>query len=145
MAATSLWPVIVGGLLTLAGTAAASVVTLIRDKAQEQRDAHKRRADKFEELVAAVHEFDHWLRGGGMTVSPIAKVQSISAVYFPQFSELISELDLAAYALWAEMYAPNRATQVRHDGMDANAFEPYRRKLQALLDALKKFAREEFQ
>jgi hypothetical protein len=107
---TSLLPVIVGGLLTLGGTVAAAIVSTIRDEVQKRRDARKRRADKFEELVAAVYEFDHWLSGvrsrdafgqgeAPHTVTPFAKVQSISAVYFPQFDEAVRELDAAATSL----------------------------------------------
>jgi hypothetical protein len=68
-------------------------------------EAKQRRADKFEELVAAVYEFDHWVQHIGspevngrdipQTVSPFAKLQSISSVYFPQFNEAIRELDSA--------------------------------------------------
>ena len=61
MADTSLWPVVVGGLLALGGTVAGAIATTIRDAAQQRHEIRKRRADKFEELVAAVYEFDHWL------------------------------------------------------------------------------------
>jgi DNA-binding helix-hairpin-helix protein with protein kinase domain len=82
------------------------VASARRDAAQERREARKRRADKFEELVAAVYEFDHWLDGirnrdafghdnVAETASPFAKVQSISSIYFPQFVEPIAELDQA--------------------------------------------------
>jgi cytochrome c oxidase assembly factor CtaG len=84
---TSLWPVVVGGLLALGGTVAGAIATTIRDAGQQRHETRKRRADKFEELVAAVYEFDHWLDdmrerdafGVGdtrNTVSPFAKVQS---------------------------------------------------------------------
>jgi hypothetical protein len=97
MADTSLWPVVVGGLLGVGGTLVGVIGTTFREAAQQRHEKAKRRADKFEELVAAVYEFDHWLDimrhrdafGAGEapeTVSPFAKVQSISAVYFPQFS-----------------------------------------------------------
>ena len=107
MADTSPWPVVVGGLLALGGTVAGAIATTIRDAAQQRHETRKRRADKFEELVAAVYEFDHWLSsmrerdafGVGdtrNTVSPFANVQSISSVYFPQFSGLIGELERAS-------------------------------------------------
>jgi hypothetical protein len=63
MADTSLWPVVVGGLLALGGTVAGAIATTIRDATQQRYETRKRRADKFEELVAAVYEFDHWLDG----------------------------------------------------------------------------------
>src|SRR5258707_14095689 len=94
---TSLWPIVLTGVFTLVGSLGGIGVGLVgaarRDAALERREARKRRADKFEELVAAVYEFDHWLSSlrerdaFGMgdtrnTVSPFAKVQSISSVYF---------------------------------------------------------------
>jgi hypothetical protein len=139
------------GLFALGGIGVGLVGTARRDAAQERRETRKRRVDKFEELVAAVYEYDHWLKrivSGSdepKTMSPFAKVQSISAVYFPQFDGLIRELDLAAYAMWAHntKMRTNRATQVT-DGMD-ETYGPYYQKCQALLDALKKFAHDEFQ
>jgi hypothetical protein len=118
MADTSLWPIVASGLLTglfaLGGIGVGLVGTARRDAAQDRRDAKKRRADKFEELVAAVYEFDHWLTDirdreavglhvdGPKMVSPFAKVEAISSVYFPQFIPLIDELDDASvqYLLW---------------------------------------------
>jgi hypothetical protein len=164
MADTSLWPVVVGGLLTglfaLGGIGVGLVGAARRDAAQERRDARKRRADKFEELVAAVYEFDHWLEtmrqkdafGIGdapETVSPFAKVQSISSVYFPQFSELIGELDRASdqYRIWIynteQLRRANAVARLSDGFNEVNV--PYVRKREALLDALKKFAHEEFQ
>jgi hypothetical protein len=98
---------VVGGLLGEGGTVVGVIGTTIRDVAQQHHEKAKRRADKFEELVAALYEFDHWLNefrkrnifghdSVPETVSPFAKLQSISAVSFPQFNELIVELDLAA-------------------------------------------------
>ena len=104
---TSLWPIVVGGLLTglfaLGGIGVGLLGAARRDAAQERREAKKRRADKFEALVAAVYEYDHWIYRGGLqeaksegisekTTDPFAKVQSISAVYFPEFGKSIDEL-----------------------------------------------------
>jgi hypothetical protein len=85
MADTSLWPVVVGGLLGVGGTMVGMIGTTIRDVAQQRHEKAKRRSDKFEELVAAVYEHDHWLEGmrdrdafglgdAQKTVSPFAKV-----------------------------------------------------------------------
>jgi hypothetical protein len=155
---TSLWPVVVGGLLAglfaLGGIGVGLVGAARRDVAQERREARKRREEKFEELVAAVYEFDHWLDGirkrafgvgdAPETVSPFAKVQSISAVYFPQFSELIGELDRASvqYRMW--IYKAARRGADPADGFD-EAFSPYAKNREALLGALSKFAHEHFQ
>jgi len=116
---TSLWPVVVGGLLGVGGTLVGVIGTTIRDVALQRHEKTKRRADKFEELVAAVYEFDHWLEGISrrsvfgrddipQTVSPLAKLQSTSATYFPQFDGSIRELHEAAgqYRIW--MYQAGR-------------------------------------
>jgi hypothetical protein len=90
------------GFFALGGVGISSWLTSRRDAAQERREAQKRRADKFEELVVAVYEFDHWLErtksrtafGEDIpeTPSPFAKVQSITSIYFPQFSKPVREL-----------------------------------------------------
>jgi hypothetical protein len=155
----SLWPVVVGGLLTLAGGAVGSGVTVAL-KLVESRDAKKKkRADKFEELVEAVYAFDHWLNTkqnitifgeeGKLGISPIAKIEAISAVYFPQFSKAISELVSTTYAYQAWMFEAGQkrlAGDIEHinDGLHS-AYDPYAQKRSDLLDALKKFAHEEFQ
>jgi hypothetical protein len=160
MADTSLWPVVVGGLLGVGGTMVGVIGTTIRDVAQQRHEKAKRRADKFEELVAAVYEFDHWLSSMRerdafgvspdipVTVSPFAKVQSISSVYFQQFSELVRELEIASdqYRIWMYQAEGRRVSKNAQyaDGF-SEAYGPYVQKREALLDALKKFAREEFQ
>jgi hypothetical protein len=156
MADTSLWPVVVGGLLTglfaLGGIGVGLVGTACREAALERREARKRRADKFEELVAAVYEYDHWLDSSDRerdasgfvqtrnTVSPFAKVQSISSVYFPQFSELIGMLDFATHEYIVWIYASPKLGPG-----DVEASAPYMRAREELLDALKNFAHAEFQ
>ncbi|ULL01364.1 hypothetical protein [Bradyrhizobium sp. I71] len=152
----SLWPVVVGGLLTLAGTAAGSVVTIVRDVAQQRRDAKKRRADKLEELVAAVYDFNHWLEcernrkvyGEDIpaTMTPFAKVQSITSIYFPRFSNLVTDLDVAASQLevWIAKGAHKRLNKdvaSLNDGWP-EVYHPYMEKREILLSALGKYARE---
>ena len=148
-------PVLVGGLLTLVGTVAAALGTAIRDVVQRRNKEKKRRADKFEELVAAIYEFDHWLDrlkdrfvlGANVpeTVSPFTKVQSISAVYFLQFSTLADDLDEAAtdYRRWMIGAGEKRLNKdpAYMDGFK-EAYDPYKRRRNALLDALQKFARK---
>ena len=133
-------PVLVGGLLTLGGTVAAALGTVIRDVVQRRSEERKRRANKFEELVAAVYDFDHWLDrlkdrfafGADIleTVSPFAKVQSISAVYFPQFSTLADDLDEAAtdYRRWMIGAGEKRLNKdpAYMDGFK-EAYDPYKR------------------
>jgi hypothetical protein len=158
MAEASLWPVVTGGLLTglftLGGIGVGLIASARRDAARERREARKRRADKFEELVAALYEFDHWLdrtrsrllfdnKDIPETVSPFAKVQSISAVYFPQFSRLVLELDVVSskYDAWLYQVQAKKASATQFNEI----YEPYVKKREALLDALSEFARKEFQ
>jgi hypothetical protein len=164
MADASLWPIVLTGFFTLAGSLGAmgigSFVTSRRDKEQERRDDRKRRADKFEEMVAAVYAFDEWLYSIQQrdafgtdhiqeTVPPFAKLQSISAVYFPQFDGSIRELDQASgqVRLWIDKAKQkrlsNNITQLC-DGFE-EVRRPYVQKREALLDALNEFAHEEFQ
>ena len=161
MTDASLWPVVVGGLLGMGGTIVGVIGTTVRDAAQQRHEKAKRRADKFEELVAAVYEYDHWLdtirhrdafgtSEASETVSPFAKVQSISAVYFPQFSEKVAELDQATtpYRVWIHNTEHKR---VSGEGLGealakfGEALAPYAQARLALISALKDFARKEFQ
>jgi hypothetical protein len=96
MAETSILPVVVGGLLGIGGVAVTGLVTIVVNYRESLLEKKKRRADKFEELVTAVYEFDHWIdnqrrkRAYGEdrpeTISPFAKIQSIASVYFPQLT-----------------------------------------------------------
>jgi DNA repair ATPase RecN len=149
------------GSFALGGIGVGLVGTARRDAAQERREKTKRRADKCEELIAAVYEFDHWLSsmreriafGNDKvpeTVSPFAKVQSISSIYFPQFDELIDELARATTQLriWINKAERKRLTKDLADDLSGGyneAFRPYAQKREALLDALKNFAHDEFQ
>jgi hypothetical protein len=111
-----------------------------RDATQERREARKRRADKFEELVAALYESDHWADSSRQrdavgdsnvpeTVSPFAKVQSIWSVYFPQFDEGIRELDIATlqYRMWIHAAAAHRISNNKSQFLDgfSEAHAPY--------------------
>jgi hypothetical protein len=126
---------------------------------KEAAEKKKRRAEKFEELVAAIYEFDHWLdrqndiivhgEQGTIEVSPFAKIQAISAVYFPQFDDKIAELDRATlgYRVWMGAAGEKRLmgdTAGMRGGFN-EAYLPYGKKRNALLTALKEFARSEFQ
>jgi hypothetical protein len=125
---------------------------------QVAADRQKRRAEKFEELVAALYEHKHWLdtvekirvlaRDEPITASPLAKVEAISAVYFPEFGDQIRALGGVAgeYELWM-MEAGEK--MVRNDPayteglIEARA--PYLQAFLALLSELRAFARREFQ
>lgn len=87
---------------------------------QIEAEARRKRGDKYEELVAAIYEFDHWLdklrnkRAYGESleesISPLSKVQAIAAVYFPVLREQVRALDTAStnYQLWISRAAQRR-------------------------------------
>src|SRR5262249_4878193 len=94
-----LLPVIVGGLIAIvAGLIGPPYLHHLQQKAERKR----RRAEKFEELIATLYEHAHWLKEmakvqafgaeGRNVLSPMAKVQAISSVYFQEFEEQIRQL-----------------------------------------------------
>jgi hypothetical protein len=107
--AATLIPVVVGGLIAFAGGWLGPWLLEGRKEAAEKR---QRRIQKFEELVAAIYEFDYWIEtlrkvqaygeALPMEVSPFGKIEAIAAVYFPRFMERITPLDKAArdYRAW---------------------------------------------
>jgi hypothetical protein len=155
----SLWatllPVIVGGLIGLTGGLAGPWFLERREQAAEKK---KKLAEKFEELIAAIHEHSHWLvtarsvRVLGiekeLSVNPITKALAIVAIYFPQFYDETKELDLAAgqFETWMFEAGQRRLGGVK-DFLDGhiNAYDPYARKRLNILDHLRKFASAEFQ
>jgi hypothetical protein len=148
--------VFAGGLLTLAG---GWLGPSLLERRREGAEKKKRRADKFENLVVAVYEFDHWLDrlkqidafGAELSSepSPFARLQAISAVYFPQFADAVSELDVAAtrYRAWmtdAGVKRLNNRVATMIEG-HLEAYKPYQVKRDALLKSLTEFAAREFE
>lgn len=154
----SIWatliPVIVGGLI---GLAAGLIGPWFLESRKQEAEKKKKRAEKFEELIAAIHEHAHWLDTARsvrifgsdkeLGVNPITKALAIVAIYFPQFYEEMKEIDLAAGKFETWMF---EAGQKRMDG-DKNfrdghieAYDSYARKRLNLLENLRKFAAEEF-
>jgi hypothetical protein len=158
---TSVWlvllPVIIGGAIgMIGGVVGPPFVHHLQRKADKQR----RRAEKFEELVATVYEYKNWLmliysaRLIGeeleleLSLSPIAKVRAISAVYFPQLDETLSELERLGdeFEVWMWASAQKRA---RNDIEGLNeglkeVFRPFSQKVASVEQELKAFARREF-
>lgn len=156
----SLLPVVVGGLLTMAGGVIGSGVTVVLKLVESRNDRKKRRAEKFEALVELVYEHDHWLenkrnaliRGGEVKiyVSPIAKIEAISAVYFPGFNEAVSKLakttiDFEVWILAAALKERDQKPVAEILEGNAEASDPYQKARDYLLNELKEFAHEEFQ
>jgi hypothetical protein len=155
----SLTSTVVGGLLVIGGGIIGLIGTVIRDTLQSHEERRRRRAEKFEELVKAIYEFDHWVEtdrtralGGAapeLSVSPFAKIQAIASLYFPQFDPLVRELDrgTAIYRLWIETANFKRVSgqsTVLPDGL-AEAMKPYNDARDRLTEELSRFAQKKFQ
>jgi hypothetical protein len=153
--AQTLVTVVIGGAIALAGTWLGPWIT---ERHKEKTERKKKLADKFEAMVGAIYQFDHWLdternRALGAatsepTVSPFAKIQAIAAVYFPRFDPLIQELDkkTSAYILWIESTNFARISgklDKLPDGL-SEVMNPYIAALEKLRDELKKFAHSHF-
>jgi hypothetical protein len=156
MASGDLSSVIVGGLLTMGGGVVTFIGTVVRDALQSHKDIKKRRNEKFEELVGALYEFDHWMETKmnitaygekvPLAISPFAKLQAISSVYFPQFDQTIRDLNTAAlgYMMWMSQAGHSRLVgeiQNVNVGLD-EAYRPYMQKRELLLEEFKQFARD---
>jgi hypothetical protein len=149
-------PAFVGGLIAVASGV---VGPWWLEARKEIADKKRKRAEKFEELVGAVYEHEHWLEikrdiraygsGGDIKLSPLAKIAAISAVYFPVFGKKISELIVASlgYEVWMSKAAMERL-KGNAAGMEeglTEAYGPYIKAHNELLDELKKYARENLQ
>jgi hypothetical protein len=148
---TTLLSVIVGGVI-------GSLSPWFIERKKEKNEKKKKRAEKFEELVAAVYEFDYWadrsariyvfLGGGDVGLSPASKVEAIAAVHFPQFQKKIAEVRSVGFSYQQAAYegAKSLAGKTDYEFTDflRKASNPYVRKRDELLHELKKFAGEEF-
>jgi hypothetical protein len=150
----TLVPVLVGGLLTLAG---GFIGPLLLQERKDRAEKKKHRAEKFEELVAAVYEHNHWLElsrnvrvfgtVAELPVSPFAKVQAVSNVYFPELVDTLLELDRKSTLL--EVWISNAAVKriAKNDNFTEgymDAYSPYSTKLNSVLGELREFAKKEF-
>jgi hypothetical protein len=152
----TLVPVVIGGVIALSGT---WLGPWISERHKEKQERKKINASKFEELVAAVYEFDGWLdkerdanfanEASKQGMSPFAKLEAIAAVYFPQFDGLIRQLDQEAgkYTIWMNQTRVKIITgTLAADPLDGykEMIEPYAEARNKLLQALRDFAHKEF-
>lgn len=144
-------PVLLGGVLTLGSV---YLSPWLHDRAEKKQ----RRSQKFEELVAALYEHQHWLNtlknvtafGEKETlgVSPISKVRAIAVVYFPSLNDAILKLNNAAGHYQLSIY---QAAQRRLAGDIStmtepmlSAYGPYIDEFNKLMVNLDDFAEREF-
>jgi hypothetical protein len=124
---------------------------------KQEAERKKRREEKFAELIAAIHEHDHWLdiarsvRVIGMEkelgVNPITKAMAITAVYFPQFQKEMEELDYVAGQFESWQFEAGQKRIAGNEDYRAGhieAYNPLSKKRHAILKSLNKFGNEEF-
>lgn len=151
----TLLPVVVGGAIALAGS---WLGPWLLETRKEKAELRKLRAEKFEDLVKAIYEFDHWMDRerdraldgqGEPTVSPFAKVQAISSVFFPKFALLVSDLEQCTnkYVGWiaAANVARVSGTLTKLPEGLTEVLNPYVKARDKLLEQLSTFAQRNFQ
>jgi hypothetical protein len=147
--------VLVGGVLAVGGGAATQWYLYYIKTLEERRT---RRAAKFEELMTAVYEHEHWLtnqrniRVFGAQLEektdPFAKIQAIAALYFPTFLGRITELRDGAnkYESWMldRGLARLRGETSELTKGSKEAYADYSRVRVTLLNELQELARQDF-
>lgn len=146
-------------ILLFLGALLNHLVSNAQHRREQRADKTKLRAEKFEALVAAIYEHRHWVNAtrkirafgqpGVEVMSPMAKIEAISAVYFPELKPAIKKLSEGSheYEMWMLEAAVRRldgATpeQVAEGSKEARA--SYIRAFVSLLDELETFSKREF-
>jgi len=161
-------PAIIGLLGTTIGAVLGFGGGLITQLALEGRkqvaEKKKKKAEKLEELVSVIYEHHHWVqrlylinvKGATleMQLSPFAKIEAITHVYFPQFDTSLKTFAAAA-AAYQELMLRNAPilqqldlsidahVNVNTDFIEARA--DYIRSGNIFIDELKSYAKREFQ
>ncbi len=151
-AAISIVSLLIGALLN-------HLTSSAQHRRQQLAEKAKRRAEKFEELIAILYEHKQWLgtiRGIRLlgynrdeTMSPMPRAEAIVTAYFPVFRKQIAELDgkSDAYDLWLSQRANLRLKGMPiRDVADGwlDAYRPYSLGFHELTKALHDFAEREF-
>jgi len=151
----TLLPVIVGGLIGLAGGIAGPPLSHWLNEGSSNK---KKRAEKLEEMIGYIYAHAHWLNviknvrvygeQDNRDQSPLPMAQAIAAIYFPQFTQSIAELDVAAdqYEIWMLEAAQRRlagdVANLNQGGLEAH--RPYMTKRFEVLGTLREYAASEF-
>jgi hypothetical protein len=155
---STLVPVMVGGAIGLVG---GWLGPWLVERRKEIAEKKKRRIEKFEELVAALFEYEHWLdvvRDMQLSTkateivptlppSPFAKLHAISAVHFPEFETKIFELEAAGniYQSWmVDARSKKVGGEKDYIGEYLEVYQPFVNLSRRLLVELRKFAQHDF-
>ena len=148
--------VVVGGVLALGGGAGTQWYLHGLKVAEERR---ARRGVKFEELVSAVYDHEHWLEerrsalvfaGQDVTrMSPLSRIEGLCAIYFPEFDGAVQELVRAnsKYVRWmlgeGQKRVRGAAAVEIGEGFEP-VYDAYLDARSRILEELKAFGRREF-
>jgi hypothetical protein len=158
---TSLWnvllPVLVGGAIGVIGS---FVGPFFLQRLKDAADEKRKRAEKLEELIAAVTEHYHWVgatryfiisgQGSEPTLSPITKIQGIVGTYFPEFQPLVEQLEFVTYEYEQWILDIGRKRLRNEPGYEKligheDIAKKYTAAREELLKELRSFARRRFQ
>jgi hypothetical protein len=96
MADSSLMPAVIGLGGTIVGSAIVLTSQWLLERRKQETEKKNKKAEKLEELVAALHDHFYWLKSGEEIKyndpHPWAKIEAIQYVYFPEFSDLSKAL-----------------------------------------------------
>jgi hypothetical protein len=151
----SLIPVIVGGLIGLAG---GIVGPPLAHWLNEESSHRKKRAEKPEDMLGFIYAHTHWIDGlrsirvfgehDSREPSQLPKAQAIAAIYFPHFVDDLKAYDLTArkYEIWMLDAAKRRLAGDVSTLIDggSEAYAPYYEKYLEILATLQKYAAKEF-
>lgn len=151
----SLIPVIVGGLIGLAGGIAGPPISHWLNEGSSNK---KKRAEKLEEMIGYIYAHEHWLDivrnirvyGAPDTQeqTPLPKANAIAAIYFPQFIPALAKLSVVSrqYELWMLEAAKKRLAGNINGLNDGHqeAYQSYLDMREELLKLLRECAASEF-
>jgi hypothetical protein len=150
----TLWPVIVGGLIGIAGgLVGPPVLQWLQAKERDWR----LRGEKFEALIIAILETQVWLaevqnaqflgRGDLVRVCPITKAYAIATIYFPYLLPKVEELNNVTqdHVQWIAQAALKKHSGVEGYADDvATSYQPFMDKMNEMIGELNGTAGREF-
>jgi hypothetical protein len=149
MADSSFMPAIIGLVGTsigvILGLGGGLTTQLLLEHLRQRSEKKKKKAEKLEELVAVMHEYQHWLSklrpyAADETADPVARIIAIGRVYFPEFEKSIWRVTVNG----ANYKVRKLDTGVEQKEKDS-AFQEYLAAHLDLLKAIDVFAKREFQ
>jgi hypothetical protein len=149
-------PVIVGGIIGIAGSVVGPLILEWRKEISENR---RRQQDHIMELINAIYEHHHWLHTqyrlmaqghhDKLSVTPFWKIEAIKQLYFPHFGPSIQKLANASrtYERWLltnsqsilEIHLPDELADERKELHGA-----YLACSNSLIEELRDYSRREF-